>query len=63
MGGVADTMSTLSNANLAFLRYCTSDYHIGDSSVSDGEGWTAEFRGLDGVRGFVDHLVQSKGLG
>lgn len=56
--GVVDaTASPLSGANLAYLRYCSSDAHMGDR---DAFGW--KFRGWRIVRAAARHLATSQGL-
>lgn len=59
VGGIFSNVaeeSTLANANKAFLRYCTSDVHVGSKTVSDSD-WKFKFRGEDGTRAFIDHLI------
>merc|ERR1712166_711420 len=48
----------LQNANKVFVRYCTSDAHMGNA-----ENWDRQFRGAEVVQAVLTDLVANKGLG
>mmetsp|Transcript_1945 Transcript_1945/g.4410 ORF Transcript_1945/g.4410 Transcript_1945/m.4410 type:complete len:951 (+) Transcript_1945:90-2942(+) len=49
--------SPLAGANLVYLRYCSSDAFMGDSTK-----WGFQFRGYRTVRAALKHLVQKQGF-
>jgi hypothetical protein len=49
---------TLQNANKIFVKYCTSDGHMGDTTVN---GWN--FRGARVIQNVLTELVEIHGLG
>ena len=48
----------LQNANKVFVRYCTSDAHMGNAA-----NWGRQFRGAEVVQAVLTDLVANKGLG
>lgn len=58
-------VSPLYDANKAYLRYCSSDGHMGDVGGDDAAA-TFEgryFRGQRIVRAMITYLIQNEGLG
>lgn len=50
-GGIMDTQSPLKDANMAYLPYCSSDGHMGDT-----EKWGYHFRGQRNVNAMLKYL-------
>ena len=64
LGGIFDPPlgSPLAGANVAFVKYCTSDAHMGDRGASEATyGW--HFRGHRVVEATIAELVRTHGLG
>ena len=53
--------STLYDANKAYLKYCTSDGHMGDIDNPDGSEY--RFRGQRTVNAMIEFLMNNKSLG
>lgn len=56
--------ANLRNANLAFLRYCTSDAFMASADVQhSSSSETIRYRGLDMLRALLEELVVTHGMG